>query len=104
MKPRPRLVYHTLCTAERAEPLRLLFILGGLPEIARVAVKHSCHMIGVCTIWGERNRLFSGNPRIFMAASKQPNIAHRVECQIAIRVSCQNSSRACALVCLAKLT
>ena len=39
VKPCPRLVHRTLVAAKRAKSLRLLFVLGGFPEIASIAMK-----------------------------------------------------------------
>jgi hypothetical protein len=72
----PRLVDPRFITIKRAKPLRLLFVLGGFPEIARVALNHSGYMVGVRTVWAEGNRLCSGNQRIIMAALKQASIAY----------------------------
>src|SRR5215469_12458704 len=47
VKPRPRLVDLRLIKTERAEPLRLFFILGGFSEIAGIAMNHSGYMAGV---------------------------------------------------------
>ena len=74
MKPRPRLVDHRFVATKRAEPLRLLFVLGGLSEIASIAVKHAGHMIGVRAVWAEGNRLLSGSHGIVMATLKQARI------------------------------
>src|SRR5438552_16886947 len=48
LKPCPRLVHRTLVAAKRAKSLRLLFVLGGFPEIASIAVKRACHLLDTC--------------------------------------------------------
>src|SRR5204863_3232551 len=93
VKSCPRLVHHTLVAAKRAKPLRLLFILGGLPKIASIAVKHSCHVVGARAVWAEGNRLLSGSYGIVVAALKQTRITERRVSLLAVRGNLQNASR-----------
>src|SRR6516165_11118222 len=67
VKPRPRLVDLRFIASKWAESLRLLFIVNGLAEIAGIAVKHTCHMIGACVAGAEGNRLLSGSQGIVVA-------------------------------------
>src|SRR5262245_37765625 len=67
VKPRPCLVDSRFIAAERAEPLRLLFMLGVLPEIAGIAVKHACHVVGARTAGTDSDRLLACNDGIVVA-------------------------------------
>jgi hypothetical protein len=89
MKLCPRLVDHRLINTNRAEPLRLLLVLGRFPEIASIAMNHSHDMVRIRAIWAEGNRLFSGKQRLIVAALKQPSVTQGVVRQMTVRVAGQ---------------
>src|SRR5262249_22118196 len=93
MKSRPRLLDHRFIAAERAEPLRLLFVLGGFPEIACIALKQARHMIDARVARAEGDRLLPTSHGLVVATLKQARVTQYHVCVRAVRVDFQSTSR-----------
>jgi hypothetical protein len=92
VKPCPCLVHRTLIPAKRAKSLCLLFILGGFSKIARIAMKHSRHMIEARVAGAEGDRLLSSSQGIIVATLKQARVTQRHVSVRAVRVDFQSTS------------
>src|SRR5262249_23788049 len=70
------------------------FIVGGLAEIAGIAVKHACNMIVARAAGADSNRLLACSHGIVVATLKQARITQRRVSLIAVRVDRHSTSRA----------